>query len=253
MKLLVVNPNTTASMTAKIATAARAVARSGTEIVATQPTSGPASIQGFHDIALSLSGLLAVAERHGDVDAVVVACFDDTGVDALRCIFDGPVIGIGEAAFHAASLVSCRFSVVTTLARSVPGLQDNLDRYGLSRRCASIRATEVPVLQIETDPARAEALVAAAVAEAVAADHADAIVLGCAGMADLNTRLSRRFGLPVIDGVACAVTMAEALVAAGIATSKAGAYAPGPDSDHATSGRTAAIPDQPDPERGSGP
>ena len=153
MKLLVVNPNTTASMTAKIGRAAEAVARAGTQIIATQPRSGPASIQGFHDVANSLHGLLEVAERHPDVDAVVVACFDDTGVDALRCMFDGPVIGIGEAAFHAASMVSCRFSVVTTLSRSLPGLRDNLERYGLSRRCASIRATDVPVLQLESDGA----------------------------------------------------------------------------------------------------
>jgi len=224
MKLLVVNPNTTASMTAKIGKAAEAVARPGTQIIATQPRSGPASIQGFHDVANSLHGLLEVAERNLDVDAVVVACFDDTGVDALRCMFDGPVIGIGEAAFHAASMVSCSFSVVTTLSRSLPGLRDNLERYGLSRRCASIRATDVPVLQLESDGAGAEALIAAEIGDAVERDGADAIVLGCAGMADLNDRLSRRFGLPVIDGVSCAVTMAEALVAAGLSTSKAGGY-----------------------------
>ncbi|MDU8913924.1 aspartate/glutamate racemase family protein [Aestuariicoccus sp. MJ-SS9] len=225
MKLLVVNPNTTASMTAKIAAAARCVARPGTEIVATQPDSGPASIQGFLDIARSHHGLLEVAERHRDADAVVVACFDDTGVDALRCLFDGPVIGIGEAAFHAASLISTRFAVVTTLTRAVPGLRDNLDRYGLSRRCAAIRAAEVPVLDLETNPAAAERRITAEIAEAMSVDRADAIVLGCAGMADLHARLSKRFGLPVIDGVACAVTLAEALCAAGLSTSKAGAYA----------------------------
>ncbi|MGR3460712.1 MAG: aspartate/glutamate racemase family protein [Roseovarius sp.] len=225
MRLLVINPNTTRSMTTKIATAARAVARAGTEIVEAQPTSGPESIQGFLDIARSHHGLLEEAQRHRDIDAVVVACFDDTGVDALRCLFNGPVIGIGEAGFHAATLISSRFGVVTTLERAIPGLRDNIDRYGLSRRCAGIRAARVPVLDIETDPDHAEALIAAEIAEAMAVDHADAIVLGCAGMTVMTTRLSERFGLPVIDGVGCAVAMAEALVAAGIGTSKAGAYA----------------------------
>lgn len=227
MKLLVINPNTTRSMTAKIAAAARRVARPGTEMLATQPETGPASIQGFLDIARSQQGLLELAERHRDVDAVVVACFDDTGVDALRCVFDGPVIGIGEAAFHAATMVASRFAVVTTLARAVPGLQDNLDRYGLARRCTGVRAAEVPVLQLESDPGLSEARIAAEITQAVESDGADAIVLGCAGMADLNRRLSQRFGLPVIDGVTCAVTMAEALVAAGLGTSKSGAYARG--------------------------
>ena len=83
MRLLVINPNTTRAMTAKIATAARRVARPGTEIIATQPDIGPESIQGFLDVARSQQGLLEVARRHPDVDAVVVACFDDTGVDAL--------------------------------------------------------------------------------------------------------------------------------------------------------------------------
>ena len=225
MKLLVINPNTTRSMTDKIAAAARNVARSGTEIVATQPASGPACIQGFLDIARSHHGLLEEVSRNKDVDAIVVACFDDTGVDALRCLSDVRVIGIGEAAFHAATFVSCRFSVVTTLPRAVPGLKDNIDRYGLSRRCVGIRAANVPVLALEADAEGAEALIAVEIEKAVAEDHADAIVLGCAGMADLNARLSQRFGLPVIDGVACAVTMAEALVATGLSTSKAGAYA----------------------------
>lgn len=227
MRLLVINPNTTRAMTAKIATAARRVARPGTEIIATQPDIGPESIQGFLDVARSQQGLLEVARRHPDVDAVVVACFDDTGVDALRCVFDGPVIGIGEAGFHAATMIATRFAVVTTLAQSVPGLEDNLDRYGLARRCVGVRATDVPVLELETHPARAETRIAAEIAAAISEDRADAIVLGCAGMADLNDRLARRFGLPVIDGVTCAVTLAEALVAAGLKTSPAGAYAGG--------------------------
>jgi len=227
MKILVINPNTTRSMTEKIAAAARNVSRPDTEIVATQPPSGPESIQGFLDIARSHQGLLDEVSRFVNFDAIIVACFDDTGVDALRCLSNGPVIGIGEAAFHAATLISCRFSVVTTLARSVPGLEDNIDRYGLTRRCVGVRAANVPVLDLERDAEEAEKLISAEIAKAIAQDHADAIVLGCAGMADLNARLSKRFGLPVIDGVACAVTMAEALVAAGLSTSKAGAFAGG--------------------------
>lgn len=225
MKLLVINPNTTVSMTRKIEAAAIRAARPGTTIVAVQPASGPASIQGYYDVARSLAGVLDVASEHLDADAVVMACFDDSGLDALRCLFNGPVIGIGEAAFHVASMVSCRFSVVTTLARSVPGLRENLNRYGLNPRCAGIRATDMPVLQLETAPDEAEERIAAEIAAAIATDGTDAIVLGCSGMAELNRKLSDRFGIPVIDGVACATTMAEALVAAGISTSKAGAYA----------------------------
>ena len=98
MRILVVNPNTTASMTEKIGAAARRVASAGTEIVAVNSAKGPASIEGFYDEAMSLAGMLSVIRETKDFDAVVIACFDDTGLDAARCLTDKPVIGIGEAA-----------------------------------------------------------------------------------------------------------------------------------------------------------
>jgi allantoin racemase len=225
MKILVVNPNTTASMTQKIGDAARAVARPDTVIIATNSQDGPPSIQGYYDIAICVPGLLAEIARHRDVDAIVVACFDDTGVDAVRCLVDVPVIGIGEAAFHAASMVSTKFSVVTTLTRSVAGLEANLVRYGLNARCASVRASDIPVLQLEENDPETIDKIRHEIRAAIDEDRAEAIALGCAGMADLVDRLSKEFGLPVLDGVACAVTMAEALVACGLKTSKLGAYA----------------------------
>lgn len=225
MKLLLINPNTTASMTQKAAIAARKVARPDTEIIAANPSQGPYSIEGFYDVALCLPGLLAEAAKHRDIDGVIVACFDDTGVDAMRCLLDVPVVGIGEAGYHAAAMVAYRFSVVTTLSRSVAGLSDNLKRYGLWEKCASIRATDIPVLKLEEgDPACLDQI-RSEIAAAIEHDKAEAIVLGCAGMADLMQQLSKEFGIPVIDGVSCAVGMVEALVAAGLLTSKIGAYA----------------------------
>ena len=225
MKLLVINPNTTQSMTDQIARTAQDAARPGTEIVAVQPRQGPASIQGFHDVARCLSGVLDIAADHADADAVIVACFDDTGVDALRCQFDAPVVGIGEAAAHFASLVSCRFTVVTTLSRAIPNLRNNLQNSGLSAKCGSIRAAEVPVLELESNPGLAESRIAAEIERALREDAAEAIVLGCSGMANLDTRLSERFQIPVIDGVKCAVSLAESLHGVGLRNSKAGGYA----------------------------
>jgi len=224
MRILVINPNTTASMTAKIAAAARAVARPDTEIIATNSQSGPASIQGFLDVAICVPGLLDEVSSHPDVDAIVIACFDDTGLDAVRTAVSVPVLGIGEAAYHAASMIATKFSVITTLSRSVPGLENNLMRYGLAQKCIRVRATDIPVLKLEEgDPATLRKI-HSEIREAIEQDHAEAIVLGCAGMADLMTRLSDEFGLPVIDGVAAGVTFAEALVNNRLSTSKIGAY-----------------------------
>lgn len=225
MRLLVINPNTTASMTRKIEVAAKAVASPDTDIIATNPQEGPASIQGYLDGATCLPGLLAEAAQYPDVDAIVVACFDDTGVDALRCTTTAPVIGIGEAAYHAVAMISAKFSVITTLSRSVPILEANLVRYGLDHRCARVRASEVPVLELEKgDPATTDRI-RAEIRNAIDEDGVEAIVLGCAGMTDLMQSLSDEFGLPVVDGVGCGVAFAEALVRAKLSTSKLSSYA----------------------------
>lgn len=224
MKILVVNPNTTVSMTTKIAAAARAAARPDTEIIATNSQNGPASIQGFLDVAKCVPGLLEEVGRHPDADAIVIACFDDTGLDAVRTLVSVPVLGIGEAAYHAASMVANKFSVITTLSRSVPGIENNLMRYGLAQKCAGVRATDIPVLKLEEGDPATLFKIRSEIREAIHQDNAEAIVLGCAGMADLMAQLSEEFGLPVIDGVAAGVTFAEALVNNRLTTSKIGAY-----------------------------
>jgi len=156
----------------------------------------------------------------------VIACFDDTGLEAARAAAKGPVVGIGEAAFHVASLIAHRFSVVTTLSRSIAPIEANLTKYGLDRRCAKVRACEVPVLALDDPASGAREKLSAEIARALREDHCDAIVLGCAGMADLAAALAREHGAPVIDGVAAAVKLVEALSALGLATSKLGPYAP---------------------------
>jgi allantoin racemase len=226
--LNIVNPNTTAAMTATIAKAAAAVARTDTRIRAVEPTFGPPSIEGAYDDAFAVPGLLArIAEGEGEGAAAhVIACFDDTGLDAARALAKAPVVGIGEAGFHLATMVAHRFAVVTTLSRSVPVIENNLLRYGLERRCARVRASDVPVLALEDPASAARAKIAGEISCALEQDGADAIVLGCAGMADLAAALTQQFGVPVIDGVAAAVMLAEGLAALGLKTSKRGGFAP---------------------------
>ena len=227
MEILVVNPNTTASMTDKIRAAAEAVASRGTRITAVNPEIGPESIEGYYDEALAVPGLLAEIGK-GEARGVaghVIACFDDTGLDAARALARAPVVGIGEAAFHLASLVAGRFSVITTLGRSVPAIEHNLVKYGLASRCARVRAAEIPVLALEDKDSDARARIEAEIDAAKHLDRAEAIVLGCAGMADLAAELSAHHGLPVVDGVAAAVMLVESLVRLGLRTSKQGGYA----------------------------
>jgi allantoin racemase len=225
--LNIVNPNTTATMTVTIAKAAAAAAREGTRIRAVESAFGPPSIEGAYDDAFAVPGLLArIAEGEAEGAAAhVIACFDDTGLDAARALAQAPVVGIGEAAFHLATFVAHRFAVVTTLSRSVPVIENNLLRYGLERRCARVRATDVPVLALDDPASGARARIANEIAQALAHDGAEAIVLGCAGMADLAASLAAEFGVPVIDGVAAAVVLAEGMAAMELKTSKRGGFA----------------------------
>ncbi|WP_205623719.1 aspartate/glutamate racemase family protein [Desulfogranum japonicum] len=224
--LCLINPNSTASMTEKCGLAANRVVGPGTQVKAVNPTDSPASIQGYYDVAMATGPMLEIIQHDQVSDAFIIACFDDTGLDAARCLTSKPVIGIGEAAFHMASLISCRFSVVTTLRRSVPGIEGNLQKYGLAERCAGVRASDIPVLDLENQDASTVARLDEMIATAINEDHAEAIVLGCAGMVDMVHDLEHKHGLPFVDGVTSAVTLAEAMVRCGLYTSKIGGYAP---------------------------
>lgn len=224
MHLRIINPNTTAAMTRKIGEAAQRVAAPGTRVVATQPTDGPVSIESHFDEAISAVGVIEevlAGERDG-ADAYVIACFGDPGLLAARELTRAPVVGIAEAAFHLASLVSTRFSVVTTLSRTGIIAEHLLEQYGFRHHCRRVRAAEIPVLDLEEDGATALSRIIDECRRARDEDGIGAIVLGCGGMADLTETLSREVGLPVIEGVTAAVKLAEALVGLGLGTSKHG-------------------------------
>ena len=121
-KIVVINPNTTASMTDRIRLVSESVISDDFCLTVVNPSSGPASIEGYYDEAMSLAGLLDLVKQHHDAAGFVIACFDDTGLDAARCLTASPVVGIGEAAYHMASIISNKFGVVTTLSRSIPAL-----------------------------------------------------------------------------------------------------------------------------------
>ncbi len=224
MHIRVINPNTTQAMTDTIGTAAKAVAASGTRISATQPDSGPVSIESHFDEAVSVLGVLdeiRAGEREG-VDAYIIACFGDPGLNAARELTRAPVIGIAEAAFHAATLISTRFSVVTTLPRTTIIAEHLLDSYGMASRCRRVRAADIPVLELEANPDLALERIIEECLKAKQEDGIGAIVLGCGGMADLTPQISAAVGLPVVEGVTAAVKLAEALVGLGLQTSKHG-------------------------------
>ncbi|CAI0876845.1 allantoin racemase [Serratia ficaria] len=220
----VINPNTSQAMTATIGAAARAVAAADTEILAVCPQEGAPSIEGHFDEAIAAVGVLQQVKlgREAGVSGHIIACFGDPGLLAARELARAPVIGIAEAAMHTATLLATRFSIVTTLPRTLIIARHLLHQYGFERHCAALHAIDLPVLALEDGSGAAQQKVRQQCLQAKRQDGSGAIVLGCGGMADLARELTRELGIPVIDGVSAAVKMIESLHALGLSTSKHG-------------------------------
>ena len=211
MKLVYINPNATAGMTAGVVESAQAAMPDVTVIGLTN-SDGPAAIEGPDDGAAAVPGLLArldAAEAQG-ADAIIIACFDDTGLAAARDKARCPVLGIGQSGYVMASLLGHRFSVVTSLAVSVPVIADNISAGGFAGNCASVRASGLPVLTIDAGGPETLARIADEIELARVHDGATCAVLGCAGMSPLKDALGRMTGMPLIDGVAASAHLAVA-------------------------------------------
>jgi allantoin racemase len=226
MRIKIINPNTTAAFTQRSLEAGRAVAAMGTEVIAGQPRLGVPSVESHLDEAVATLGVIeqALAGEAEGVDAYVIACFGDTGVDAAREVARGPVVGMTEAALYTAALIAPVFSIVTLPRRTRIFAERCLWRAGLERRCPRVRAIDVDVLDCEDEDERVFEAFVEEGRRALREDHAEAIILGCAGLEPLTGRLTDALGVPIIDGVSAAVKMAEALVSLHLATSKAGEW-----------------------------
>lgn len=226
MRILVANVNTTQSMTDSIAAQARSIAAPGTEIVGITPRFGADSCEGnFESYLAAIAVMDAVTSYPEPFDAVVQAGYGEHGREGLQELLDVPVVDITEAAASTAMFLGHKYSVVTTLDRTVPLIEDRLKLAGLDARCASVRASGMAVLELEEEPERAVEAIISQAMQAVTQDKAEVIVLGCGGMAGLDEQIRQRAGVPVVDGVASAVAIAESLVRMRLSTSKVRTYA----------------------------
>jgi len=210
--IVIINPNSTTSMTqAMLATAQKALP--DVDIQGWTSDDGPPAIQGAKDGAAAVPPLLKLVGQANDngAKAIIIGCFDDTGLRLAREMSNCPVIGIGQAAYHMASLIGPRFSVVTTLAASVPVLERNLAAYGLNKNLGRVRASGVPVLALEDDRESASVQVVAEAQKAVDEDNIQCIVLGCAGMTHIAEKYGPTFPITMIDSVLAATQLAGIL------------------------------------------
>lgn len=199
MRLLLINPNTTPAITDLVARHARRLLGEEAEIAAVTGRFGARYVASRAAYAVAAHAALDAFAEHGEgCAAVLVACFGDPGLDAVREISPVPVVGMAEASCHMACLLGRRFAIVTGGERWGPMLEDLVAAQGLAGRLAAIRTVAPTGAAIAADPDRAVETLAEACRAAAERDGADVVILGGAGLAGLAARVAERAGTRVI-------------------------------------------------------
>ncbi|MFW5963389.1 MAG: aspartate/glutamate racemase family protein [Natronomonas sp.] len=225
IRIKAINPNTTLEMTENIGRQVRRYTSDDVEVEAVSPEKGPISIESYYDDFLAVPGVLEeILSADDDVDAFINACWGDPGIDACREVTEKPVVGIAEASMYVANMLGANFSVATILPRARDFIEERVKTTGLWGQCASVRCTELTVVETEETRSAAEDALYEAAMTAIEEDGAEAICLGCAGMGGLDEPLEERLPVPVIDSVAAAGVITEGMVRLGKTTSKIMTY-----------------------------
>src|SRR6056297_3662126 len=229
-KILVINPNTSLTMTEDIRQSAESVKHSDTEMTYVNPAEGPESIENYLDEFLAAVGVLEIiAKERDNYDAFIIACGDDPGLFGAREITDKPVVAIGQAPMLFTPLLGRKFTILGTWKGDGPRSVDKVEKYKLERLLASVIPMESSVLGSHHNH---EALVKKMVAlgkKAIEEDGAEMLVTTCAGLAGVHREVQKQLGIPVLEGISCAVKLVESMLDLGLHTTRVGQYAPLPE------------------------
>jgi allantoin racemase len=225
-RLALVNPNTSEQHTIEMAAAVTAVLPDGAELKPLTAPRGPSAIETAAEEVIAAAEVLELVRGGRDVDAYLIACFGDPALEAARELTDAPVVGIGEAAYRAVLMLSRRFAVITTLTRGVPDIENGMDRLGVRRGCVGVLPLEIGVAEQGAEFGATNDAIVAVGQRAVQELGAEALVLACGGMAQVESTVRERVGVPATNGVAVGALLAYALWRAGLRTSQVGSLAP---------------------------
>lgn len=253
MKILLLNPNTTADVTDLLHAAGSKAASAGTELVPVTAARGVPYIATRAEA--QIGGAIALemlAEAGPGVDAAVIAAFGDPGLFGARELFAFPVVGLAEAAMLTACMLGRRFAIVTFAGALAPWYEECVAMHGLSARCAGIRTLDGSFQSISEVQAEKEELLVALANRAVEQDNADVVILSGAPLAGLGAKVRDRIPVPVVDPVAAAVRQAETLAVLKPRKAVAGTFRrPDPKPTRGLAGPLAAIIEHRSPKEGT--
>jgi len=233
MRIFVINPNTSKSMTDHLRQELERIKRADTELKVVCSEYGPITIESAYDEALAEPATLERVRQANEegYDAVILACFSDPALDAAKEISDIPVVGIEEATMHIAAMLGHKFSVTTSGKNRVPTRDLHARKHGLESRFASSLVLDMSVAEMDAKPEEAKARILAVAREAVAEHGTEVIILGCAGLAGYAEDVERELGVVVLDPSSVALKVAEALVDLGLRHSKIARFATPPEKE----------------------
>jgi allantoin racemase len=230
MKIIVINPNSSKSVTDHIRVELMKIKRADTELTVTNPEHGPVSIESAYDETLAAYHTMELVKKANadGFDAIVLACFSDPGLDAAKEISTIPVVGIEEATLHIAAMLGHRFSIMTGMRRRIPTRDWHVRLRGVETFYASSPALEMSVLDMDSNPDKAKKRILELARKCVEEDRAEVIVLGCAGLTGYAEDIERELGTVVLDPTSVAFKIAEAMADLKLHHSKVGRFSKPP-------------------------
>ena len=213
MAVYLINPNSTESMTESALCTARAAALE-LDFIGWTSHDGPRVIEGPEDGQASIPPLLVLVRQASDAgaEAIIIACFDDTGLSEARAIAQCPVIGIGQASFHLAALLSDRRAVITTVPAAVSVIEGNLAALGFKKQISVVEAAHVGVSELSAGTAKALEKFSDVAANINKRENIKKFILGCSGAITITENFTARTGFTTIDGVTAAARLSLAIL-----------------------------------------
>jgi allantoin racemase len=231
MKIMVINPNTSQSMTDHLRLELERVKRPDTHLTVVCPTQGPETIESAYEEAYAIPPTLELVRKANQegYDAVILACFSDPGLEPAKEISQIPVVGIEESTLHVAAMLGAKFCILTPKRNRIASKKTHVHKHGLDYFLASVRSLDLSVAETDEDPEKTKRRVLEVAQEAVEEDGAEVIILGCAGMAGYAEEIEKKLRVKVLDPSAVALKVAEAMADLGLTQSKRGLFAAPPE------------------------
>ena len=211
IEICIINPYATAISNKKIKLCAQKILNKNSSIFISDK-SFQEDYYDLHSETINVSKLLNEVETNNSSDAFIVISFEDIGVDTIRKITSKPIIGLGEAVFYTANIIANKFSIITNLSQSHEALKNNLIKYDMEHKCVSLNSIEVPVLDMDTMSKSNLNKLDNEIQRTIIEDDPEAIIITSPGILNLTKNLSKKFNIPIIEGVTAAVALIENFV-----------------------------------------